>query len=84
VKQFRILRTHKETTIASALTTRLQILAELKQRLESQHPDDEFCIVDSMGNPVQIEDFVIASMSAKERKEASYKELVQKRLKNCV
>jgi hypothetical protein len=54
------------------------------QRLEKQHPDDEFCIVDSMGNPVQIEDFAIASMSAKERKEAAYKELAKKRLKNCV
>lgn len=67
MKQFRILRTHKETTIASALTTRLQILAELKQRLEKQHPDDDFCIVDSLGNPVQIEDFAIANMSAKLR-----------------
>jgi hypothetical protein len=54
------------------------------QRLESQHPDDEFCIVDSMGNPVQIEDFTIASLSAKERKELELKELAKKRLKNCV
>ena len=84
MKQYKILRTHKETTIASALTTRLQVLAELKQRLEKQPPDDEFCIVDSMGNPVQIEDFAIASLSAKERKELELKELAKKRLKNCV
>jgi|GEM_PF-5394041 len=51
---------------------------------QDANPNDDFKIVDQDGNAVELEDFAIASMSAKQRKEAAYKQLVQKRLKNCV
>ncbi len=50
---------------------------------QDANPNDDFKIVDQDGCPVELEDFT-ASLSVKERKEAAYKQLVQKRLRNCV
>lgn len=90
-KQFKILRTHKQVTTASALTNRLKTLTLHMERLQAQYPDDEFQIVDSNGNPAQINDYIAADLAspankAKRKKARQKEELkaeIQKRLKQC-
>ena len=69
---------------ATHLTRNLLALRRLMEVQQDANPDDDFKIVDQDGNAVELEDFAIASMSAKQRKEAELKKIVSKRLKNCV
>lgn len=91
MKQFKILRTHKQTTIASALTSRLNTLAAHMAKLQNQYPDDEFCIVDADDNPVEIDDFSAADLAhpvakAKRKQAALDDEMranIRKKLRRC-
>lgn len=80
-KKFKLIRIIK-TVMESPLTTKLNTLKARMERLQSQYPDDEFAIVDSDGNPVQVLDFVAADLAnpvnkAKRRKAAKQVEQEQ-------
>lgn len=71
MKEYKILRTTRQTVVASEQTPRLQTLTDLAARLQDQFPDDEFCIVDQDGNPPEPSDFAIADLSVKQKKESA-------------
>lgn len=61
-KKFRIIQTAKITTQGS-LTTKLNILKHQLIRLQENHPDQEFQIVDEQGNPAQLNDYLAADLA---------------------
>ena len=61
-KQFKLVRTIK-TIVESEPTEKLNILKYRMETLQSQHPDDEFKIVDENGEPPQIIDFIDANLA---------------------
>jgi len=62
-KKFKLVRIIK-TVMESPLTTKLNTLKARMERLQSQYPDDEFAIVDSDGNPVQVLDYIAADYAS--------------------
>jgi hypothetical protein len=83
VKKYKLVKIVMVEIDATPLTRNLLALRQQMEVQQNANPNDDFKIVDQDGNPVELQDFT-ASLSAKERKEAAYKELAKKRLKNCV
>ena len=91
-KQFKLIRTIRKTEDVTKYTSRLEVLRLMMERHQNDNPAYDYAIIDELGNPAELADFLESELAhpvakAKRMKDEKYqqqKEVVKKRLKNCV
>ena len=91
-KQFKLIRTIRKTEDVTKYTSRLEVLRLMMERHQNDNPAYDYAIIDEQGNPAELADFLESEQAhpvakAKRMKDEEYekqKEVIKKRLKNCV
>lgn len=91
-KQFKLIRTIRKTEDVTKYTPRLEVLRLMMERHQEDNPAYDYAIIDELGKPAELADFLESELAhpvakAKRLKDEDYekqKEVVRKRLNNCV
>jgi hypothetical protein len=87
MKLYKLVRVIKQT-IETKPTHNLLALRSRMELLQSENPNDDFAIIDTDGNPVEIDDFNQAEFAKANLKKAAqeleYRELVKTKLARYV
>ena len=91
-KLFKLIRTIRKTEDVTKYTTKLDVLRLKMERDQEDNPAYDYAIIDEQGKPAELADFLESELAhpvakAKRVKDEKYekqKEVVKKRLKNCV